>query len=102
MGLNHLGLQVDSENELTALETRFDEAGLSGVQEHGALCCYAKSDKTWLQDPQGIAREHFYTLGSVPVFGGEGPEMLRSGSCTPKSESKPTSYGPKAASGCCN
>jgi hypothetical protein len=105
VGLNHLGLQVDSETELAALESRFSEAGLAGVQEHGASCCYAKSDKTWLQDPQGIAWENFHTLGSVPVFGGSGPEMLRSGGgCTPApaTETKVSSCGPKAAPGCCS
>lgn len=103
VGLNHLGLQVDSETELTALESRFAEAGLSGVQEKGASCCYAQSDKTWLQDPQGIAWENFHTLGSVPVFGGSGPELLRSGACTPAAtEAAPkSSCGPKAAPGCC-
>lgn len=81
-GVNHLGLQVDSDCELSALEARFAEAGLSGLKEHGASCCYAQSDKTWLRDPQGIAWENFHTLGSVPVFGGNGPDLLRSG-CTP-------------------
>lgn len=112
-GINHLGLQVDSEDELSALETRFAEAGLAGVEEHGASCCYAKSDKTWLQDPQGIAWENFHTLGSVPVFGGSGPELLRT-ACTPSqgeaasARSAPaavaapsTGCGPKASPGCC-
>lgn len=115
VGINHLGLQVDSESELAALEDRFARAGLAGVEEHGASCCYAKSDKTWLQDPQGIAWENFHTLGSVPMFGGSGPELLRGGGCspsiegasscgTPKAavESAPkSSCGPKAAPGCC-
>lgn len=115
LGVNHLGLQVDSESELSALEARFAQAGLSGVQEHGASCCYAKSDKTWLQDPQGIAWENFHTLGSVPVFGGHGPELLHAGSsgapsstdsaagCTPSAtpNAAKSSCGPKAAPGCC-
>jgi catechol 2,3-dioxygenase-like lactoylglutathione lyase family enzyme len=116
VGINHLGLQVDSDSELSALEARFAQAGLSGVQEHGASCCYAKSDKTWLQDPQGIAWENFHTLGSVPVFGGNGPELLRAGgACAPTASAStsacgapaaapaPTksSCGPKAAPGCC-
>lgn len=117
-GVNHLGLQVDSEGELSALETRFASAGLSGVQEHGATCCYAKSDKTWLQDPQGIAWENFHTLSSVPVFGGNGPELLRAAACAPAAGEemsagcKPapvaasaaaakSSCGPKAAPNCC-
>lgn len=115
VGLNHLGLQVDSEAELSALENRFAQAGLSGVQEHGASCCYAQSDKTWLQDPQGIAWENFHTLGSVPVFGDSGPELLRAGgSCTPVAAGSAAccvpaaapapaknSCGPAAAPGCC-
>ena len=118
VGINHLGLQVDSESELSALETRFAAAGLNGVQEHGASCCYAKSDKTWLQDPQGIAWENFHTLGSVPVFGGNGPELLRAGgACTPSATESASACsmpaaapaaataksgcGPKAAPGCC-
>lgn len=113
-GVNHLGLQVDSEEELSALEMRFADAGLTGVEEHGASCCYAKSDKTWLQDPQGIAWENFHTLGSVPVFGGSGQELLRGGSCTPSKSEVAASCGtpavvaapamgcgPKATSGCC-
>lgn len=110
IGINHLGLQVDSDDELTALETRFAAAGLAGVAEHGATCCYARSDKTWLQDPQGIAWENFHTLGSVPMFGGTGPDLLRqSGSCTPSAEAGAattapaarSSCGPKAAPNCC-
>jgi catechol 2,3-dioxygenase-like lactoylglutathione lyase family enzyme len=121
VGVNHLGLQVDSESELSALESRFAQAGLAGVQEHGASCCYAKSDKTWLQDPQGIAWENFHTLSGAPTFGGNGPELLRGGACTPvagegaaeaaccapavtsTSVAAPskTACGPKAAPGCC-
>lgn len=114
VGVNHLGLQIDSDAELAALETRFAAAGLAGVTEHGATCCYARSDKTWLQDPQGIAWENFHTLGSVPVFGGAGPELLRHGgnSCTPLTDTAATepaaatppsrsSCGPKAAQNCC-
>lgn len=106
LGVNHLGLQVDSDDELSALEARFAKSGLSGVQEHGASCCYAQSDKTWLQDPQGIAWENFHTLGSVPVFGGNAPELLRaSGACTPNAMSTTTpaqnGCGSKAAPGCC-
>ncbi len=111
IGINHLGLQVDSDEELAALETRFAAAGLAGVAEHGATCCYARSDKTWLQDPQGIAWENFHTLGSVPMFGGTGPDLLRQGgSCTPSAEAGAattaapaarSSCGPKAAPNCC-
>lgn len=106
VGLNHLGLQVDSGTELASLEERFAQAGLSGVAEHGTACCYAKSDKTWLQDPQGIAWESFHTLDSVPVFGGQTLESSgNGGSCTPDAVASPSrpqsSCGPKAAPNCC-
>ena len=119
VGLNHLGLQVDSESELSALEARLAQAGLSGIREHGASCCYAQSDKTWLQDPQGIAWENFHTLGSVQLFGDSGPELLQAsaGSCTPSAtestaacsvpaeavvaSAAKSACGPKAAPGCC-
>ena len=55
-GLNHLGVQVESADELA---------------EMGTACCYAKSDKYWATDPQGIAWETYHTLDSIPVFGGQ-------------------------------
>jgi hypothetical protein len=68
-GVNHLGLQVDSTEELKALRDQVAQADIAAVEEKGAACCYAKSDKHWIQDPQGIAWETFHTLGSVPVYG---------------------------------
>ena len=68
-GVNHLGFQVDSEDELTGMRDRLVEADAGLVEEIGAHCCYAESDKYWVTDPQGIAWEAFHTLGSIPVFG---------------------------------
>lgn len=68
-GLNHLGMQVDEASELSALQTRFEQADISSVAETGTACCYARSDKHWVQDPAGIAWEHFHSLGEIPVFG---------------------------------
>lgn len=68
-GINHLGLQVDSGDELTLLKIRAAEAA-SGepLQESGVQCCYAVSDKYWAVDPQGIAWEQFQTLGDADAF----------------------------------
>ena len=68
-GLNHLGFQVDEAEELTALQQRFEQADIASVAETGAACCYARSDKYWVEDPAGIAWEHFHSLGDIPVFG---------------------------------
>ena len=68
-GLDHLGLQTESEAELKDLRVRLIEAQAPALEEREAACCYAKSDKYWTVDPQGIAWEAFHTLASVPVFG---------------------------------
>jgi hypothetical protein len=68
-GVNHLGIQVDSAAELAALREQVAKADIAAHDEVGANCCYAQSDKYWVEDPQGIAWETFHTLGSIPVFG---------------------------------
>lgn len=69
VGVNHLGFQVDSEPELKHLREQVVRADIAALEQTGTACCYAKSDKYWVEDPQGIAWETFHTLGSVPVFG---------------------------------
>lgn len=68
-GVNHLGLQVDTPEELRALRTQVARANIAADDEPSAECCYALSDKYWTQDPQGIAWETFHTLADIPVFG---------------------------------
>jgi hypothetical protein len=69
-GLNHLGLQADSVGELAAIRERFAAADASQtVDEPNASCCYARGNKHWTQDPQGIPWEGFHTLDSIPLFG---------------------------------
>lgn len=69
-GLDHLGIQVDSGDELGAIHERLKAAGESLVSQEATTCCYARSDKHWVTDPQGLAWETFHTLGSAPTFGG--------------------------------
>jgi len=68
-GMNHLGIQVDSDEELGAMCERLVQADQPVVERAEAACCYAESNKHWVQDPQGIAWETFHTLSSIPVFG---------------------------------
>ena len=70
-GVDHLGLQADSDSELEEIGSRLAQADVSVLPQKGAACCYAKSDKYWTIDPQGIAWESFHTLESVPVYGGD-------------------------------
>src|SRR5205085_11498867 len=68
-GVDHLGIQTDTEDELAELKERARAADMALLDEGEASCCYARSDKYWLTDPQGIAWEQFRTLGNIPVFG---------------------------------
>ena len=67
-GLNHLGLQAESTEELQAIRKRFAAADPANVVDEPQVnCCYAFGDKHWTKDPQGIAWEAFHTLSNVPV-----------------------------------
>jgi catechol 2,3-dioxygenase-like lactoylglutathione lyase family enzyme len=68
-GVDHLGVQVDSDEELAALRENTARAEIAALDQTGAGCCYARSDKYWITDPQGIAWETFHTLGEIPVYG---------------------------------
>ena len=67
-GIDHLGIQVDEEDELAALKSRAQAADMTLLDEGEASCCYARSDKYWLTDPDGVAWEQFHTLDSIPTF----------------------------------
>ena len=69
VGVNHLGFQVDTEEELRGLQTQLQAADARMIQEDQQPCCYAQSDKYWVTDPTGIAWETFHTLGTIPVYG---------------------------------
>jgi hypothetical protein len=70
-GLDHLGIQAENGEELEDIGTRLAQADVSTTPQKGASCCYAKSDKYWTIDPQGVAWESFHSLDSVPVYGQE-------------------------------
>ena len=106
-GLNHLGLQTDSDEELEVLNGQLQQADLATHAEKETACCYARSNKYWVTDPTGIAWETFHTLGEVPTFNGE-DETASAGAaapcCTPEvPTARLASKIPvKAAAGCCS
>jgi catechol 2,3-dioxygenase-like lactoylglutathione lyase family enzyme len=85
-GVNHLGLQVDAAEELAALRRQVAAAGIAAEDEPAAECCYALSDKYWIEDPQGVAWETFHTLGDIPLFGKDHAQAAPQASacCAPK------------------
>ena len=87
-GLNHLGIQVEDATELSDMKSRLDTLQAELVEEEGTACCYAKSDKYWVNDPSGIPWEAFHTLDSIPVFN-ESSDAVEAASacCVPSSVS---------------
>jgi hypothetical protein len=85
-GLDHLGIQVESSEELEAVQQGLADAALPVAEQKQAACCYAQSDKYWSVDPQGIAWEAFHTLQSIPLFGDDQVIQLESAAtcCKPK------------------
>ena len=76
-GLDHMGIQVESDDELEALNQQFTRAALPIEAQKGAACCYSESDKYWTIDPQGIAWETFHSLASIPLFGDDTPVPVK-------------------------
>ena len=68
-GVDHLGIQVETDAELAEMNARFAAAELPVRAQTGTTCCYARSDKAWTTDPQGVAWETFRTLDAAPVYG---------------------------------
>lgn len=68
-GVDHVGIQVDSAEELAELAGRLHAAGETTRDQEATTCCYARSDKAWVQDPSGLHWETFYTFADAPVYG---------------------------------
>jgi catechol 2,3-dioxygenase-like lactoylglutathione lyase family enzyme len=88
-GLDHLGIQVDSRDELDEVYARLRQAGGTIVEQGETSCCYAKSEKSWIDDPAGIAWETFHTTGESTDYGdGSGERVARvaheASCCAPK------------------
>ena len=67
-GVDHLGLQVEHDSELEELRARLRTAEMAVFDEGETLCCYARSDKSWVTDPAGIAWEAYKTMEDVQFF----------------------------------
>ncbi len=68
-GLSHLGIQAEDQSELDELTVRAKAAGESVLIESGASCCYARSNKAWVEDPAGLRWETFFTFGDITTYG---------------------------------
>ena len=92
-GLSHLGIQAEDQAELDELTVRAKVAGESMLIETGASCCYARSNKAWVEDPGGIRWETFFTYGDTTTYGHSAEET--------HIESKTVAATPVANRSCC-
>ncbi|GAA6140876.1 ArsI/CadI family heavy metal resistance metalloenzyme [Hydrogenophaga sp. 5NK40-0174] len=97
-GLDHLGFQVDAPEQLSELKQRAQKADLAMLDEGETTCCYARSDKHWIQDPQGLPWEHFLTLDQIPTFNDR--EVAGDAAAQPACCASAPAPSP-AAAGCC-
>jgi catechol 2,3-dioxygenase-like lactoylglutathione lyase family enzyme len=68
-GIDHVGVQVDSVDDLTELADRLKAAGSETFDQQATTCCYARSDKSWVTDPAGVRWETFFTHGEATSYG---------------------------------
>jgi hypothetical protein len=88
LGLDHVGVQVDSADELAELSARLKSAGIATFDQAATSCCYATSDKSWVADPAGVRWETFFTFGEAATYGEDAAQATLEGQaescCAPK------------------
>jgi len=104
-GLDHLGIQAESGDELQEIYARLHKADGNVIEQGQTACCYAKSEKSWIDDPSGIAWETFHTTGESTDYGdGTGERVARvayeKSCCAPSPQVTETSARPAASCGC--
>ena len=85
VGLDHLGIQVDSEAEVHEINNRLEQASQVAGEIDTGVCCYAESTKAWTVDKAGIAWENFMTMNDAAVFGVDNSPTEKSSCCEPGS-----------------
>jgi len=99
-GLDHLGIQVESQDELQEVYGRLRKAGGNIIEQGETTCCYAKSEKSWIDDPAGISWETFFTTGESTDYGvsvENDPRVAHAKTCC----APQTALAAQAASACC-
>ena len=97
-GVDHLGIQVDTSGELEELAGRLKAAGMATRDQEATTCCYARSDKAWVNDPSGLRWETFFTFGDATTYGEDEPGA-HDRVAAPAASCCPTP--PRATAACC-
>lgn len=99
-GIEHVGLQVEDEGELAEVYARLKAADRPVLEEGATTCCYAKSEKSWIADPDGVVWEAFLTTGGSTTYGGSpdleqlaNADAATGACCVPQSAAAPVKTG---------
>ncbi len=98
--IDHLGFQVESDEDLATIAGRLSAAGQAVTKQENATCCYAQGNKEWITDPSGLSWETFHTFGDSTVYGNDRvpkpapPKIAQAGSCC--------APAPAPTTGCCS
>ena len=99
-GLDHHGMQVESDEDLAIIAGRLEAAGQSVAKQRNASCCYARGNKGWVADPNGISWETFHTFGESTVYGNDvAPQLTPAKTLAEESCCSPA---PSTTSSCCS
>jgi hypothetical protein len=99
-GIDHVGIQIESQGELAELAGRLKAAGKKTFDQTATTCCYAKGDKSWVNDPAGVRWETFYTFGEATTYG-EDPKAEAAPAAPAPSECCAAAAAPKKTTTCC-
>ncbi|AZZ91435.1 glyoxalase/bleomycin resistance/dioxygenase family protein [Hahella sp. KA22] len=100
-GLDHLGIQVESEAELDQVRQVMEDAGRPMTEEEGAACCYARSNKHWTIDPDGVAWEAFHSLEDIPTYGDASAAKQEAAATSAQKSCCASTIKPDSARSCC-
>jgi catechol-2,3-dioxygenase len=104
-GVDHMGIQVDNADELGVLREHMSQANISTHSDGETTCCYARSEKSWVEDPNGIAWEAYHTMADAQVYHAADDALAASGDCCTPEPTQGTCCAPKselaADAACC-
>jgi catechol 2,3-dioxygenase-like lactoylglutathione lyase family enzyme len=104
-GVDHMGIQVDDADELGALRDQMSQANISTHSDGETTCCYARSEKSWVEDPDGLAWEADHTMADAQIYSSNDAAVEVSGACCTPEITQNTCCAPKprlaAEAPCC-
>jgi catechol 2,3-dioxygenase-like lactoylglutathione lyase family enzyme len=101
IGVDHMGLQVDDAAELGGLRDHMSAANISTHSDGETTCCYAKSEKSWVEDPDGIAWEAYHTMDDAQIFGVSHRDQVSAAACCAPETSQGICCAPETSRGTC-